>query len=360
MAAGSSGAVAAVYLCMVVLNLGPLFGYTTHLAPLIKQHAGDTSLFAPATWLNINHFGHGRHVIYSTFTWHSWHTLSNTKKGHKRKKENIGLLALLCLLLSGDIHPCPGPGVVSIDLTAGSPAAELHTPPAGFRRGWLAEQLAPPAGLCGLALTAADLAAGPLPTPSEDYGGGRIAPTPSENCGTAPGASGLAAEIHALPAGFRRGKLAEQLALPTCLSGLALTATGLAAGSISTPSEDWGPAPKAKGIAAEIHASPAGFRRGKLAEQLALPEDCGSAPMASSLATENHKPTASSVCSTINNGTEDRLDDVVGLDTKSTEDWREYLIHYDLKHRKTKLESDEEDKTLTKRLLEIQVAEKGK
>ncbi|KAI9527576.1 hypothetical protein NQZ68_028798 [Dissostichus eleginoides] len=74
--------------------------------------------------------------------------------------------------------------------------------------------------------------------------------------------------------------------------------------SISTPSEDWGPAPKAKGIAAEIHASPAGIRRGKLAEQLALPEDCGSAPMASSLATENHKPTASSVCSTVNNCTE--------------------------------------------------------
>ncbi|KAI9514404.1 hypothetical protein NQZ68_033522 [Dissostichus eleginoides] len=314
---------------MGVLNLGPLFGYTTHLAPLVKQHAGNESLFAPATWLNIKHFGHGRHVIYSTFIWHSWQTLSNTKKGHKRKKENIGLLALLCLLLSGDIHPCPGPGVVSIDLTAGGPAAELHTPPAGFRRGWPAEQLASPAGLCGLALTAADLAAGPLPTPSEDCGSaptgtapragsrvaeintqpsnfrrGRIAPTPSENCGSALGASGLAEEIHASPAGFRRGKLAEQLVLPTGLCGLALTATGLAAGSISTPSEDWGPAPKAKGIAAEIHASPPGFRRGKLAEQLALLEYCGSAPMASSLATENHKPTASSVCSTVNNGTE--------------------------------------------------------
>ncbi|KAI9536797.1 hypothetical protein NQZ68_031105 [Dissostichus eleginoides] len=189
---------------------------------------------------------------------------------------------------SAYIHPCPGPGVVSIDLTAGGPAAEIHTPPAGFRRGWLAEQLAPPAGLCGLALTAADLAAGPLPTPSEDCGSapkagsrvaeihtqpynfrrGRIAPTPSENCGSAPGASGLAAEIHASPAGFRRGKLAEQLTLPTGLCGLALTATGLAAGSISTPSEDCGSAPGASGLAAEIHASPAGFRRGKLAEQL--------------------------------------------------------------------------------------------
>ncbi|KAI9536001.1 hypothetical protein NQZ68_038408 [Dissostichus eleginoides] len=40
MAAGSSGAVAAVYLCMVVLNLGPLFGYTTDLAPL---RAGSSS-----------------------------------------------------------------------------------------------------------------------------------------------------------------------------------------------------------------------------------------------------------------------------------------------------------------------------
>ncbi|KAF3834289.1 hypothetical protein F7725_025493 [Dissostichus mawsoni] len=80
---------------------------------------------------------------------------------------------------------------------AGSRVAEIHTQPSNFRRG-------------------------------------RIAPTPSENCGSALGASGLAAEIHASPAGFRRGKLAEQLALPTGLCGLALTATGLAAGSIST------------------------------------------------------------------------------------------------------------------------------
>ncbi|KAI9516401.1 hypothetical protein NQZ68_015902 [Dissostichus eleginoides] len=85
-----------------------------------------------------------------------------------------------------DIHPCPGPGVVSIDLTAGGPAVELHTPSVGFRRGWLAEQIAPPAGLCGLALTAADLAAGPLPTPSEDYG-------------STPRAGGRAAEIHTPP-----------------------------------------------------------------------------------------------------------------------------------------------------------------
>ncbi|KAF3861125.1 hypothetical protein F7725_001380 [Dissostichus mawsoni] len=192
-------------------------------------------------------------------------------------------------------------------------AARLHTPPAGFRRGWLAEQLAPPVGLCGLALTAADLTAGPLSTPSEDYGRGRIAPTPSENCGSAPRASGLEVETHASPAGFRRGKLSEQPALPTGLCGLALTATGLAAGSIATPSEDWGPAPKAKGIAAVIHASPAGYRRGKLAEQLALTGDCGSAPMASSLATENHKPTASSVCSTVNNGTERNLPDFLSF-----------------------------------------------
>ncbi|KAK5905334.1 hypothetical protein CesoFtcFv8_006810 [Champsocephalus esox] len=41
------------------------------------------------------------------------------------------------------------PGIISINLTAGGPAAELHTPSVGFRRGWLAEQLAPPVGLCG-------------------------------------------------------------------------------------------------------------------------------------------------------------------------------------------------------------------
>ncbi|KAI9546572.1 hypothetical protein NQZ68_025734 [Dissostichus eleginoides] len=174
---------------MIVLNLGPLFGYTTSLAPLVKQRVGDTSLSAPATSPNAKHFSHGRHVVYSLFVWHSWQTLSNTKRGLKRKEESVELLAVLCLLLSGDVHPCPGPGVGSINLTAGGPAAELHTQSAGSRRGWLAEQLAPPAGLCGLALTAADLAAGPLPTSSED-------------CGSTPRAGGRAAEIHTPPAGF--------------------------------------------------------------------------------------------------------------------------------------------------------------
>ncbi|KAI9537832.1 hypothetical protein NQZ68_020805 [Dissostichus eleginoides] len=80
------------------------------------------------------------------------------------------------------------------------PAAELHTPSVGFRRGWLAEQLAPPAGLCGLALRAADLAAGPLPTPSE----------------STPRAVGRAAEIHTPPAEAPRasGLAAEILAPP--------------------------------------------------------------------------------------------------------------------------------------------------
>ncbi|KAF3854242.1 hypothetical protein F7725_022297 [Dissostichus mawsoni] len=143
-------------------------------------------------------------------------------------RHSAGSVSLLLLFHNSNIHPYPGPGVVSIDLTAGGPAAELHTPSVGFRRGWLAEQLAPPAeqlappaGLCGLALTAADLAAGPLlPTPSEDYGstpraGGRAAEIHT------PRASGLAAEILAPPdttghhrTDFRRGRLAEQLALP--------------------------------------------------------------------------------------------------------------------------------------------------
>ncbi|KAI9540292.1 hypothetical protein NQZ68_042273 [Dissostichus eleginoides] len=112
------------------------------------------------------------------------------------------------------IHPCPGPGVVSIDLAAGGPAAELHTPSVGFRRGWLAEQIAPPAGLCGLALTAADLAAGPLPTPSEDYG-------------STPRAGGRAAEIHTPPAEAPRASgLAAEILAPPDTTGLASEEAG--------------------------------------------------------------------------------------------------------------------------------------
>ncbi|KAF3849699.1 hypothetical protein F7725_019418 [Dissostichus mawsoni] len=73
--------------------------------------------------------------------------------------------------------------------------------------------------LCGLAPTAAGLAAGPLPTPPEDYG-------------STPRAGGRAAEIHTPPAGFRGGRIA------------------------STPSENYGSAPRASGLAAEILAPP--------------------------------------------------------------------------------------------------------
>ncbi|KAK5899934.1 hypothetical protein CesoFtcFv8_009359 [Champsocephalus esox] len=59
---------------------------------------------------------------------------------------------------------------------------------------------------------------------------GRIAPTPPESCRSAPRAGGLAAEICASPAGFGRCGLAEQLALPTGLCVLELTATALQQG----------------------------------------------------------------------------------------------------------------------------------
>ncbi|KAI9531523.1 hypothetical protein NQZ68_040184 [Dissostichus eleginoides] len=165
----------------------------------------------------------------------------------------VGMLSIVY------VPPCPGPGVGSIDLTAGGPAAELHTPSAGSRRGWhqrvSARTAGPRRGLVAEQLQ-------------------RMASTPSEDCGSAPMANGQAAEIHAPlditghhRTGFRGGRLAEQLALPAGLGGLALTAAGLAAGPTSTPSEDGGPAPKAKGIAAEIHELSAGFRRGRLPVQ---------------------------------------------------------------------------------------------
>lgn len=53
-----------------------------------------------------------------------------------------------------------------------------------------------------------------------------------------------------------------------------------------------------------------------------------------------------------------KLEDIVGLDTMSDERWRAHLVHHDNKHKKTQGDNDEELKTLTKRLLKMQVAEK--
>ncbi|KAI9520611.1 hypothetical protein NQZ68_015150 [Dissostichus eleginoides] len=39
-----------------------------------------------------------------------------------------------------------------------------------------------------------------------------------------------------------------------------------------------------------------------------------------------------------------RLEDVVGLDTKPTEEWRQHLLHHDVKYQATKIENDEEFK----------------
>ncbi|KAK5916271.1 hypothetical protein CgunFtcFv8_011272 [Champsocephalus gunnari] len=101
---------------------------------MVKQHVEDTSL--SATSLNIKHFGHGRHIIYSSFIWHSWQTLSKKEKGFKTKRGEYWAIGSAVSLALGRYPPVFGSRRCFHQ--PGCPAAELHTPSVGFRRVWLA------------------------------------------------------------------------------------------------------------------------------------------------------------------------------------------------------------------------------
>ncbi len=56
----------------------------------------------------VKHLGYGHAVIFNTLKRHSLRPLTRRGKG------DFHVIISLCLLLSGDIHPYPGPGSVNI------------------------------------------------------------------------------------------------------------------------------------------------------------------------------------------------------------------------------------------------------
>ncbi len=101
------------------------------------------TLFTRATLPEVKHLGHGHGVIHGALKRHSVRPL--TQKG----KEDILTIISLGLLLSCDIHPCPGPGTrtpdsphLHVDTTTWQPTASsaysllllLHLPPPVFRQ----------------------------------------------------------------------------------------------------------------------------------------------------------------------------------------------------------------------------------
>lgn len=56
------------------------------------------------------HFGMGTNIVYESFLSHPWAVPCTKKNGSKRKqRRSDGSIIIICLLLSGDVHPCPGP-----------------------------------------------------------------------------------------------------------------------------------------------------------------------------------------------------------------------------------------------------------
>ncbi len=117
-----------VFLRIILITIHSLFnGY-------------DKTFFNNADWLvkqtynALGNFGHGKHTLALTFIYPSLykrvkiHSKSSTRR-HQSKA--LGQIIMICLLLSGDIHPCPGPHhakpVNVLDFTLDSAVSQVRT-----------------------------------------------------------------------------------------------------------------------------------------------------------------------------------------------------------------------------------------
>ena len=75
-------------------------------------------------------FGYGKKTLMDTFLYPCWYPVRrNDKNGDKRQVNGGRLIICICLLLSGDIHQCPGPmprNTISKRPTAGAMVCTDH------------------------------------------------------------------------------------------------------------------------------------------------------------------------------------------------------------------------------------------
>ena len=104
MAAGKCG-VLVVFLAYIFINSflenGPKIGFEGHVH----------SYYAHSNKLVLKkQLGYGKKILMDTFLCPCWYpTKRNEKGGVKRQVNGDKLIICICLLLSGDIHQCPGP-----------------------------------------------------------------------------------------------------------------------------------------------------------------------------------------------------------------------------------------------------------
>lgn len=118
MAAGTAGVVTALLVYSLFFNLLCPVDFNLFAEHSANYNAQSKKLVNIADRLikqihNISgNFGLGKHIVAVTFIFPFLHNRvkSQTKSSTRLyQNEALGLIIMICLLLSGDVHPCPGP-----------------------------------------------------------------------------------------------------------------------------------------------------------------------------------------------------------------------------------------------------------
>ena len=114
MSAGRAGAVTALLVYSLLLNfLSPANNILLMKPVDMKQFStvyGNADFLSQQTNQAIGNFGFGKHVLATTIVYPSLYLrLKKHFKPPTQLRQSDALLITICLLLSGDIHPCPGP-----------------------------------------------------------------------------------------------------------------------------------------------------------------------------------------------------------------------------------------------------------
>lgn len=109
MAVGREGVVTALLIYgLLVIFLRP---FNTNLFPNFygKTYANNADLLSQKTNQAVGNFGYGKHALALTFICSSlYNRMTKHTKPPTMLQHSDALIITICLLLSGDIHPCPG------------------------------------------------------------------------------------------------------------------------------------------------------------------------------------------------------------------------------------------------------------
>lgn len=115
---GVSGALLALLVFGIILNL-------TELGQSVNTQQVSHNISVYRETMSVKHFGYGKHILMQTFVntavGRDQHKRNNAVRG--KHQSDSGIIIILYLLLSGDVHPCPGP--IFRDDSCKAPASAL-------------------------------------------------------------------------------------------------------------------------------------------------------------------------------------------------------------------------------------------